>query len=93
MLTQTQAAARFGMSLAQAHKIRDKAASKCKDMAEARAAWNALRAELWPAGQPIAKDAVHPELVRFKMLQAIASGASASEAAAIARQHATGGAA
>lgn len=91
MLTQEQAAARFGMTLAQAHKVRDKAAKACKDQGAARAAWHSLRAELWPVGVPGAKDAPHPEMVRFRMLQALADGASLSDAAAQARALAVGG--
>lgn len=88
MITQQEAAARFGMSLAEAHKVRDRAAKACPDMAAARAAWQALADELRGSkGQPFACPQ-HPESVRFRMLQAIADGESLPRAVELARAYA-----
>ena len=81
MITQQEASARFGMSLEEAHKVRDRAAKACPDMAAARAAraaWQALADELRGSkGQPFTCPQ-HPESVRFRMLQAIADGGKPS---------------
>jgi len=88
MITQQEAAARFGMSLEEAHKVRDRAAKACLDMAAARAAWQALAYELRGGkGQPFICPR-HPESVRFRMLQAIADGESLPRAIELARAYA-----
>lgn len=88
MLTQQEAAARFGMTLEEAHSVRDAAAKACQDMAAARAAWQALSYELrGNKGQPFLCPQ-HPESVRFRMLQAIAAGESIGRAVELARAYA-----
>ena len=88
MITQQEATARFGMSLEQAHKVRDRAAKACPDMAAARSAWQALAYELRGSkGQPFICPR-HPESVRFRMLQAIADGESLPRAVELARAYA-----
>lgn len=84
-LTQSQAAARFGMTLAEAHQVRDKAAAVCTgaDAAKARAAWSGM-ADVCRAS------AHHPELIRFKFLQSLADGQPIDQAAKAARQFAQG---
>lgn len=88
MLTQHEAAARFGMSLQEAHSVRNAAAKACPDMAAARAAWQSLADELrGNKGQPFICPQ-HPESVRFRLLQAIAAGESLARAVELARAYA-----
>lgn len=78
---------RFGVTFAEAHKIRNRAESALspKQLADARKAWQDLSYELrGNKGQPWQAPG-HPERVRFTMLSALADGANLGEAVAKAR--------
>lgn len=85
-LSHEQQIERFGMTTAEAEAIRDRAAAMSpKDVKKARAAWQALSYELrGNKGQPH-QCPRHPEAVRFRMLQALADGASIEGATDAAR--------
>ena len=72
-----QAHERFGMSIADAHRIRDAALQglTTAQVATARAAWS----DMAPI---VRKSAKHPELIRFHFLNALANGADVADAEA-----------
>lgn len=84
-LTHQEQIARFGMTAAEAHAIRDKALAAGINCDAARAAWKALAEELRGdianqyAGQR------HPEATRLHMLAKLADGASVADATEAAR--------
>lgn len=82
-LNDTQARARFGMTQQDAHRVRDLALQSLTpaQTAAARAAWADMAADVRASQH-------HPELIRFRMLSAIAAGAPVADAAADARDFA-----
>lgn len=76
-LNDTQARARFGMTPADAHRVRDTAMQRLDRAAvmTARAAWSDMAAVVRASQH-------HPELIRFHFLNALANGADVADAEA-----------
>lgn len=76
-LNDTQARDRFGMTLADAHRVRDTALQglTAAQVAAARAAWTDMAAVVRASNR-------HPELIRFRFLNALANGADVADAEA-----------
>lgn len=85
-ITDTQAHERFGMSKADAHRVRDLAMQRldAAGTASARAAWSDMAALVRASKR-------HPELIRFHFLNALANGASVADAEAQTRAFACSG--
>ncbi len=84
-LSHNEQIARFGMTTAQAHAVRDKALACGIDQTAARAAWLALSNELrGDVGNQFAGQR-HPEATRLHMLAALANGATIEAATDAAR--------
>ena len=81
---------RFGMSFAQAHRVRDRAQAALseKDITAARRAWQDLVYELRGSKGHQFQCSRHPEAVRVKMLSCLAGGASLDDAVNAARRFA-----
>lgn len=89
-LTPDQQLERFGMSLEDAHALRDRVEKNlsARQLEEARKAWQDLSYELrGNKGGPFQCDA-HPEAVRFEMLKALDEGNELPRAVQIAREFA-----
>ena len=79
-ISDAQAHERFGMTLQDAHRVRDTALQGLTpaQVATARAAWSDMAAVV-----RVSKH--HPELIRFRFLTALADGSSVADAEADAR--------
>ena len=74
-INDTQARERFGMTLADAHRVRDTALQglTAPQVAKARAAWSDM-------ANIVRHSHKHPELIRFHFLNALANGATVADA-------------